>query len=63
MATTSPAAKLRSHIERAEQMADCIPFWLWMADDGTPEGWIFWAEQWDGLRSLVNFVAAEQRSN
>ena len=52
----TPATKLQGHVERAASMAQCLPPWLWIDDDGTPEGWIFWAEMLDGLATLVAAV-------
>jgi hypothetical protein len=51
------AAKLRSHIERADQMSDCINPLLWMDDEGLPETYIWLGEIIDGLRTLTAHIA------
>ena len=51
--------KLTEHQDRATQMGECIPPWLWLADDGTHEGYIFWAELFDGLKTLCDYCAIE----
>lgn len=54
---TTIESKFAGHQERAIQMGECIPPWLWLADDGTHEGYIFWAELLDGMKCLADYCS------
>ena len=56
---TTLEAKLAQHQARANEFAECIPPWLWLDDDGTHEGYIFWCELLDGMKCLFDYCAIE----
>lgn len=58
--STCPERKWRDHLDRANGLAACLPPWLWIDENGTPEGYIWWAEIADGINALVQFCATQQ---
>jgi len=59
---TCPERKWRDHLDRANGLANCLPPWLWIDDDGVPEGWMWWAEVLDGMNALVQSCAFQQEA-
>lgn len=55
-------AKYQTHRERCEGLANCVNPLLWVAEDGTPETWMWLCEVLDGLWSLVLVCDAETKA-